>query len=117
MGPALPPQNRPRLLSPETLELVRQLWSAGVCRDEICRRAGITLHSLEARRLDQLRDLGRRPKGQLSRRRGDAVSVVEIRLATHELRQRWPEERWLGKLPAGEEPLGLEGGVAIAGPW
>lgn len=91
--PPLPPQNLPRYLSDQQLELVRRLWRAGVHRDDICRSAGITLHVFEARRKDQLRDLKRRQQGTGGGRRSVDPTEEEIygRL-TLEIQERWTDE-------------------------
>jgi len=104
----LPPQNRPRYLTAEQEAAVRQAWAAGLSRDEVCRAAGITQHVLIARFADQLRDLPRPGRGAHAvRRAGAGPHPIEIRLATHDYRRSWPEERWLGRLPPGDAPLGL----------
>lgn len=91
--PALPPQNLPRLLSRQQLATVRRLWREGVRRDEICRQVGITQHVLEARRRDQLANLGKRQRGQGGSRFGDDPTEEEIwgRL-TLEIQATWTDE-------------------------
>ena len=91
--PPLPPQNRPRYLTPEQLATIRRAWRAGLPRDEVCRLAGITSHVLEARRLDQLQDLKRRSKGVGGGRRGEDPTEEEIwGQLTAEIQSRWTEE-------------------------
>jgi hypothetical protein len=104
---SLPPQNQPRLLTDAQVEIIRRAWAEGLRRDDVARLAGITIHTLEARRLDQLRDLPPRPKGVGGGHRAWPPSEIEIRLMTYEARQRWSTERWLGQLPEGEVPIGL----------
>jgi hypothetical protein len=91
--PPLPPQNRPRYLTDDQLELVRRLWRAGVHRDDICRSAGITLHVFEARRRDQLRDLKRRQQGTGGGRRSVDPTEEEIwGPLTADIQSRWTDE-------------------------
>jgi hypothetical protein len=89
----LPPQNRPRYLTPDQIAAVRQAWAAGLPRDEVCRQAGITLHVLEARRLDQLADLPKRRQGVGGVRRPEDPSEEEIwERITKEIQTRWTDE-------------------------
>jgi hypothetical protein len=95
----LPPQNRPRLLAPAQEQLVRRAWAAGVRRDEVARLAGISIHVLEARFRDQLRDLPRRPRGVGGGHRGGDPTPDEIAERAAEVRSLWSEDRWLGRPP------------------
>lgn len=103
----LPPQNQPRLLTPDQERIIREAWAAGIRRDDVCRMAGVSLHVFEARRKDQLANLPPRPRGVGGRYRCPLPSPVEIKLAAHEARQRWSEERWLGLDPLPDPPLGM----------
>ncbi len=94
-------------LTPDQERIIREAWAAGVHRDEVCRRAGITIHVFAARRLDQLRDLPPRQRGTGGRRDVPLPSPVEIKLGTFEVRKRWDEDRWLGLQKDDEPPLGL----------
>ena len=50
-------------LTDDQVELVRRLWAEGVHRDEIARRAEMTISTFIARRGDQLKDLPKRERG------------------------------------------------------
>lgn len=91
--PSLPAHMRPRLLSPEQQRIVREAWASGLPRDEVARVAGITIHILEARRIDQLRDLPKRTQGVGGGRRGGDPTEEEIwgRL-TREIQARWTDD-------------------------
>jgi hypothetical protein len=91
--PPLPPQNLPRYLTDEQLATIRRAWGDGLPRDEVCRLAGITLHVLEARRLDQLRDLPQRQQGIGGGRRGADPTEEEIwGPLTADIQSRWTDE-------------------------
>jgi len=89
----LPPQNRPRYLTRDQIEVVTRAWREGLPRDEVCRLAGITIHVFEARRLDQLKGLKRRRQGVGGSRRPADPSEEEIwgRL-TFEIQAGWTDE-------------------------
>lgn len=96
----LPAHMRPRFLSPDQERTVREAWAAGLPRDEVARLAGVTIHVLEARRLDQLADLPKRRQGSGGGRRGGDPSEEEIFRLTREIQQRWSdderEQAWRG---------------------
>jgi hypothetical protein len=89
----LPPQNRPRYLTPDQIAAVRKAWAAGLPRDQVCLQAGITLHVLEARRLDQLADLPKRRRGVGGARRPEDPTEDEIwNTITKEIQSGWSDE-------------------------
>jgi hypothetical protein len=90
------PKSGPHYLSAAQLAIVRRSWRQGLPRDEVCRLAGITIHVLAARRLDQLRDLERRTKGTGGRRRGVDPTEEEIwGSITAKIQSEWTDEERL----------------------
>jgi hypothetical protein len=69
--------------------------AAGATRDEAAAAAGITRSLLEARLLDQLKDL-RVGQGRRGRKRGPSVdpTPAEIRQRAALLRRSWTPDRW-----------------------
>jgi len=90
--PPLPAHMRPRFLTPAQEQTVRAAWADGVPRDEVARMAGVTIHVLEARRKDQLRDLPKRRQGLGGGRRGGDPTEDEIARLTREIQARWSDE-------------------------
>jgi hypothetical protein len=100
----VPPQNRPRYLTPDQERIVRESWVAGMSRDEVARAAGITVDMLVIRLKDQLADLPRRGRGGNRRAPTPDPTPAEIRARAAILRRSWPAERYLPD-PREPDPL------------
>jgi hypothetical protein len=82
-------------LSAEQLLETRRLWPTGESQQGIASAIGITVDTFNARLLDQLADLPKRPRTAHSERRGIEITPDEIAIRAAECRARWTPERWL----------------------
>jgi hypothetical protein len=116
----LPPQCRPRLLTPEQEQTVRAALAAGESRDRAAALAGISRRRLDSRLRDQLADV-RVGRGRGGGRRFKAQEPLppsreEIRMRSAFVRENWGPERWGVRPPdlLGDREPGRHGKVLPA---
>jgi hypothetical protein len=85
------------MLTDEQLALARRLWADGVATFEICLQLRVSADVFKARRRDQLRDLPRRSRSEMSARRGEDPGEDEIARECERIRATWDWQQFIDR--------------------